>query len=95
MKSIIHRMPITLERVNLGQVVRRAHLGREYFILEKDGIPVAGLMNIEEFEDYLDLQDPGLKKQIRKSQDEYRRGKAREAGKFLAELRRASSRRQK
>ena len=95
MKSVIHRMPITVARVNLGQVVRRAHLGREYFILEKDGIPVAGVMNIEEFEDYLDLQNPGLKKQIRKSQDEYRRGKAREAGKFLVQLRRADSRRQK
>ena len=95
MKSVIHRMPITVARVNLGQVVRRAHLGREYFILEKDGIPVAGVMNIEEFEDYLDLQNPGLKKQIRKSQDEYCRGKAREAGEFLAKLRRADSRRQK
>jgi mRNA-degrading endonuclease RelE of RelBE toxin-antitoxin system len=95
MKSVVHRMPITVARVNLGQVVRRAHLSREYFILEKDGIPVAGLMNIEEFEDYLDLQNPGLKEQIRKSQDEYRRGKAREADTFIAQLRRGVSRSRK
>ena len=50
---------------------------REYFILEKDGIPVAGIMNVDELEDYLDLQNPGLEKQIRKSHEEYRRGQAR------------------
>jgi hypothetical protein len=95
MKSVVHRIPITRARINLGQVVRRAHVNREYFILEKDGIPVAGIMNADDFEDFLDLQDPGLKKQIRKSQGEYRRGKARDAGKFLAELRRAAARSKK
>ena len=37
-------------------------------------------------EHYLELRDPTLKKQIEKSNAEYRRGKAREAAKFLAEL---------
>jgi hypothetical protein len=69
-------------------MVRRAHVNREYFILEKDGIPVAGLMHVEDLEDYLEQQDSGLKEQIRRSHQEYRRGKAREGGKFLAELRR-------
>ena len=85
---VVHRIPITRARVNLGQVVRRAHLYKEYFVLEKDGIPVAGLMNVDEMEDYLELQDPGLKKQIRQSFREYRRGKSRSASEFLAELRR-------
>jgi hypothetical protein len=88
MKSVVHRIPITRARINLGQVVRRAHINREYFILEKDGIPVAGIMNVDEFEDYLDLQDAGLKKQIPKSHQEYRNGKARSANSFLAGLRR-------
>ncbi len=90
MKSVIHRIPITVARVNLGQLVRRTHVNREYFILEKDGIPVAGVMNFDEFEDYLDARDPGLKKQIRKSHGEYRRGKARDARKFVGFLRRAA-----
>jgi len=89
MRRVVHRIPITRARINLGLVVRRAHLYREYFVLEKDGIPVAGLMNVDEMEDYLELQDPGLKKQIRASFREYRRGKARDANKFLAELRRS------
>ena len=95
MKSVVHRIPITRARIKLGQVVRRAHLNREYFILEKDGIPVAGIMNVDELEDYLDLQDHGLKRQIRKSQEEYRRGKARDAGKFLTGLQRAAAKSKK
>jgi hypothetical protein len=87
MKTIVHHIPLTRARINLGQVVRRAHVNREYFILEKDGIPVAGILNAEELEDFLELRDPGVKKQIRKSSLEYRRGKAREASSFLSELR--------
>jgi hypothetical protein len=52
-------------------------------------------MNVDEFEDDLDLRDTGLKKQIRKSLSEYRRGRARDAGKFLAELRRTVARSKK
>jgi PHD/YefM family antitoxin component YafN of YafNO toxin-antitoxin module len=85
---MIQRIPITQARINLGQVVRRAHLNREYFILEKDGIPVAGIMNADELEDYLEMRDPGIRAQIRRSQEDYRRGRARKAGAFLAELRR-------
>jgi Antitoxin Phd_YefM, type II toxin-antitoxin system len=87
-KRVVNRIPLTQARINLGQVVRRAHVDREYFILEKDGIPLVGLMHVEDLEDYLEQQDPALKQQIRKSHQEYRRGHAREAGEFLAELRR-------
>jgi hypothetical protein len=86
-RVVIHRLPITRARINLGQVARRAHINNEYFILEKDGIPVAAIMNVEELEDYLELKDPALKKHIRKSYQEYHRGKARRASKFLKELR--------
>jgi hypothetical protein len=90
MKSVVHRIPLTRARINLGQVVRRAHVNREYFILEKDGIPVAGIMNVDDLEDFLELQDPGIKEQIRKSHQEYRGGKARDASAFLAGLRRST-----
>src|ERR1700691_2425965 len=87
MKTIVNRLPLTKARVNLGQVVRRVHVNREVFILEKDGIPVVGLMHVDDLEDYLELRDPALKKQIAKSNAEYQRGDAREATKFLSELR--------
>ena len=90
MRKILHRMAITKARINLGQVARRAHVNREYFILEKDGIPVAGILSADELEDYLEAQDPGTKAQIRKSGEDYRRGKSRDAREFLAELRRGA-----
>ena len=64
---MIHRLPITKARVNLGQVVKRAHVNKEYFILEKDGIPVAGILDADELEDYLELQDPKAQRAIRES----------------------------
>jgi restriction endonuclease len=86
MKAIVNHLPLTKARINLGQVVRRVHLNREFFILEKDGIPVAGLMHVDDIEDYLEMQDPSMKEQIRRSYAEYRRGAARNAAEFMAEI---------
>jgi PHD/YefM family antitoxin component YafN of YafNO toxin-antitoxin module len=83
---MVQTIPITKARTNLGAVVKRIHLNKEYVILEKDGIPIAGIMDIDEFEDYLELQDPKVQRQIRKSAQEYRVGKSRPARAFLAEL---------
>jgi PHD/YefM family antitoxin component YafN of YafNO toxin-antitoxin module len=87
-KAMIHHLPITKARVNLGQVVRRAHVNKEYFILEKDGIPVAGLMGADELEDYLELQDPAIRRQIAESNADIAAGRVRPASEFLAELKR-------
>ena len=84
---VVERLPLTKARINLGAVVRRVHLHKGYVILEKDRIPIAGIMDIDEFEDYLELHDPKVREHIRKSQEEYRAGKSRPAEAFLAELR--------
>ncbi|MBI3327312.1 MAG: type II toxin-antitoxin system Phd/YefM family antitoxin [Nitrospinae bacterium] len=86
-KPVVTTIPITKARINLGALVKRVHLNKEYFILEKDGIPIAGIMDIDEFEDYLELQDPKARADIRKSNEEYRAGKSRPFKEFLAELR--------
>src|SRR5215475_3852642 len=83
---IVHRLPITQARINLGAVVKRVHLNKEYIILEKDGIPIAGLMDIDEFEDYLELQDPQVRAHIHTSNEEYLAGKSRSAHELLTEL---------
>ncbi|MEK7099422.1 MAG: type II toxin-antitoxin system Phd/YefM family antitoxin [Patescibacteria group bacterium] len=75
-------VPLTKARINLGALIKRVHRDKEYFILEKDGIPVAGLMDIDEFEDYLDLQDTELHEHIRKSNAEYLAGKSRPLEEF-------------
>ena len=82
----IQRIPITKARINLGQIVRRVHVNKEYFVLEKDGIPVAGIIDVDELEDYLELRDPTVKRQIRESVQQYRRGEAREADELVASL---------
>jgi PHD/YefM family antitoxin component YafN of YafNO toxin-antitoxin module len=94
-KNIINRIPITKARVNLGAVVKRAHLNGEYFILEKDGIPVAGIMSADELEDYLELRDPGVIKQIEESKADQAAGRVRDAWEVLDELKRERAARQK
>ena len=83
---MVQRLPITKARINLGALVKRVHLNKEYFILEKDGIPVAGLMDIDEFEDYLELQDPKIQAIIAKGRQEYLAGKSRPARQLLREF---------
>jgi len=83
---MVHRLPLTKARINLGAVVKQVHLNKEYVILEKDGIPIAGMMDIDEFEDYLELQDPKVWEHIRKSNEEYLAGKSRPMEDFLADL---------
>ena len=95
MKSVVHRIPLTKARINLGQVVRRVHVNREYFILEKDGIPVAGVMNVDDFEDYLEQQDESLKEQIRRGYQDYRDGKARAVSDILEGQPRPAKKRKK
>ena len=85
-KRKVTTMPITKARVNLGAVVRRVHLNKEYVILEKGGIPVVGIMDADELEDYLEVHDPNVQAEIRKSTEEYLAGKGRPAEEFLAEL---------
>jgi antitoxin (DNA-binding transcriptional repressor) of toxin-antitoxin stability system len=91
--SMVQRLPLTQARINLGALVKRVHLNKECIILEKDGIPVAGLIGIDELEDYLELQDPKVREHIRKSNQEYLAGKSRPADAFLKELREEAARR--
>ena len=84
--TMVQHLPITQARINLGALVKRVHLNKEYFILEKDGIPVAAIMDVDEFEDYLELQDPRVRAIIKKGHQEYLAGKSRPAEELLREL---------
>jgi len=66
--------------------VKRVHLNKEYVILEKDGIPLAGVMDIDEFEDYLELQDPKVSRIIEEGRRQYLAGKSRPAEQLLRKL---------
>ncbi len=90
-KPVVHHIPITKARINLGQIVRRAHLNREYFVLEKDGIPVAGIINVDEMEDWLEQQNPGMCTQIAEGYAEYQKGDTTSLDEFITDVRKKSS----
>lgn len=90
--NTINRLPITKARINLGQIAKRAHNGNEYFILEKDGIPVIGIMAADELEDYLERRDPKVNASIAVSRKERGAGITRPARALLAELKRSAIR---
>lgn len=83
---MVRHLPITKARINLGAVVKQVHLNKEYVILEKDGIPIAAMMDVDEFEDYLELQDPEINRIIEEGRKEYLAGKCRPAEELLAEF---------
>ena len=71
----IHHLPITKASRNLGALVRRLHKKGEYFVLVKDGIPVAALIHPDELDDYLDMQDPEIRKAVEESEADVRAGR--------------------
>jgi len=83
---VVQRLALTEARNTLGAVVKRVHLNKEYVILEKDGIPLAGVMDIDEFEDYLELQDPKVTRIIEEGRQQYLAGKSRPAEQLLRNL---------
>ena len=83
---MVNHLPITKARINLGQLAKRAHSGNEYFILEKDGIPIIGIMGADEMEDYLELKDARVNAQIRESNRDIKAGRVKPASDLLKEL---------
>jgi prevent-host-death family protein len=81
------RMPMTKARIHLGELVRGVRVDGDVVVLEKDGIPVAGLVDIDALEDYLEANDPGIRRKIRQSMRDYRAGRTRPIREFLDELR--------
>ena len=84
-QRVIH-VPLTKARHSLGSIIRQVHVDKEYFVLEKDGMPVAGLMDIDEFEDYLELRDEKVRRIITESRREHLEGKGFSARDLIEEL---------
>src|SRR4030042_993420 len=86
MASKVLRMPMTKARINLGSLVRGVHVYGDVVVLEKDGIPVAGLGDIDALEDYLEPADPALRRRIRASAKAHRAGRTRPVRGFLRKM---------
>ena len=86
-KFVVKTISVTKARINLGEVIKRVHLNKENFVLEKGGIPVAAILDIDEFEDWLEMKDPKIKEQIRWGFEEYIRSKTVPLDKSLSKIR--------
>jgi len=84
--AVVHRLTSTAAKTSPGRLARRAHVNKECFILEKNGVAVAAILDVEELEDYLELRDPAIRRQIKNSNQDILAGKTRPASRFLAEL---------
>ena len=84
---MVKTISVTKARINLGEVIKRVHLNKENFVLEKGGIPVAAILDIDEFEDWLEMKDPKIKEQIRRGYEEYKKGKTVPLDKSLSKIR--------
>ncbi len=82
------RMPMTKARINLGALVRGVHVRGDVVVLEKDGVPMAGIVDIDALEDLIEINDPKMQRKIKASMKAYLDGKARPARDFLEELKR-------
>jgi len=70
---------------NLPDIIEKLR-GDNYFVVQKNGKPVAGIVGVDDMEDFLDLQNAALKKQIKKGYAEFKAGKAKPARLVLETL---------
>lgn len=84
---MVKTISVTKARINLEEVIKRVHLNKDSFVLEKGGIPVAAILDIDEFEDWLEMKDPKVKEQIRQGYEEYKKGKTVPLDKFISKIR--------
>jgi prevent-host-death family protein len=87
-KQTIRSVQISKAKSSLNSLVKRVHRDHEYLILKDNGTPLAAVMDIDEFEDYLEVNDPKVRRAIEMSNEDIREGRTRPAREFLEELRR-------
>jgi len=90
--ATVRHLPLTKFRQSVGDVVNRVHRTKEYVIIERGGLPLAAVMDIDEFEDYLELRDSAAQRDIDQSRRDIRAGRIRPAEDLLAELKAAAAR---
>lgn len=59
---------------------------QDTFVVEKNGDPVAVVMSIDEYEDYLETYDKKFQAGVKRAMQEYRSGKAKPAVELVEEL---------
>ena len=79
-------LPVTQARVNLGRVLTVVNEKKIPVVLERNGEPIAAILNIDDFEDYLELHDPEACKAIAESRRDFEQGKTLPLDDLLSEF---------
>ncbi|HVT16374.1 MAG TPA: type II toxin-antitoxin system Phd/YefM family antitoxin [Thermoanaerobaculia bacterium] len=82
----IRHVPLTEARASLGTIVNEVNRTSKYVVVERGGLPVAVIMDVDEFEDYLDLRDPASRERIAQASREHRAGESSPAEDLLPRL---------
>jgi prevent-host-death family protein len=90
-RSRIRHVPLTQARASLGTIVNDVNRTCDYVVVERGGLPVAVIMDIDEFEDYLDLRDASSRARIARATREHRAGKSAPAEGLLTRLQHAAA----
>jgi prevent-host-death family protein len=88
--SLIRHVALTQARASLGTIVNEVNRNNEYVVVERGGLPVAVIIDFDEFEDYLDARDPAARAHIAEASREHREGKALPAEDLVARLQQAT-----
>lgn len=56
-KSTPVTIPATQAHRHFGDLIRRVFSGKEHFVVEKDGLPVAAIISMDEYEKLTDEQE--------------------------------------
>lgn len=86
--ATIRHIPLTQARASLGALVNDVNRNNEYVVVERGGLPVAVIMDFDEFEDYLDLRDPAVRERIAAASRENHAGESVPAEDLLPRLQR-------
>jgi prevent-host-death family protein len=95
LKSRIRHVPLTEARASLGTIVNEVNRTSRYVVVERGGLPVAVIMDVDEFEDYLDLRDPAARERIAQASREHHAGESSPAEDLLAPLQRVAMNRRR
>jgi prevent-host-death family protein len=83
---MIKTIAITDFRRQLGNLVREVRTKKTHLIIEKDGYPVVGVVDIDQFEDFLDATNPRIKAQIEQSNEDIKAGRVKPIEDLLKRL---------
>jgi hypothetical protein len=64
----LHAVALSRLPYAIGGIIRRAFGGRDTFILERDGLPVAALVNARDWLAYLDARFPGISSSVNRAE---------------------------